>query len=117
MDEDQEFVLAPPSAVISNATYESDSSDALGHALESEVAPSYEIGESSAVPRVSPSELRAELRQLRESVTWCQERHRSMTRRLGDRQTEVSGLRREVQEDRRMTGELYDEICNTPKIP
>ena len=33
-----------------------------------------------------------------------------MTRLLGDRQVEVSGLRREVQDDRRMTGELYDEL-------
>ena len=110
MDEDQEFVPAPPSPVVSDVSYESFTSDALGYALESEVAPSFEIGESSAVSRVSPSELRAELRHLREGVTWCQERHRSMTRRLGDRQVEVSSLRREVQEDRRMTGELYDEI-------
>ena len=103
-------LFQPPSPVISDVTYESDMSDALGYALESEVAPTFEVGESSAVSRVSLSELRAELRHLREGVTWCQERHRSMTRRLGDRQVEVSGLRREVQDDRRMTGELYDEM-------
>ena len=55
LDEDQEIVPAPPSPVILDVTYESDTSDALGHVLESEVTPTFEIGESSAVSRVSPS--------------------------------------------------------------
>ena len=89
MDEDQEFVPAPPSPVVSDVSFESDTSDALGYALESEVAPTFEFGESSAVP---PSELRAELRQLREGVTRCQGRFGSMARSTCYRPYEVTEL-------------------------
>ena len=91
-------------------TYESDTSEALGYALEAEVTSTHEIGESSAAARVTPSELRAAMSRLRQDVEWCRNSHKSITRRMSDRQSEVAGLRREVQDDRRVVGEMYMEL-------
>ena len=64
-EEDQEVPPAPPSPVISDITYKSDTSEALEHALRTEITLTFEVGESSMTPRVTPSELRAELGRLR----------------------------------------------------
>ena len=104
---DEEVLPLPPSPAISDITYESDTSDALGHALETEVRSTFEVGESSTRPRVSPAELRAELSRLREDISWCRGRYVSMSRRLCERQSDVKGLRREVKRDRRDIGDVY----------
>ena len=109
MDEDQDVPPLPPSPVFSDVTYESDTSEALGYALETEVPTTYEVGESSTVARVTPAELRALVSHLRRDVAWCRNSHRNISRRVGDRQFEVAGLRREVQYDRRVAGEMYLE--------
>jgi hypothetical protein len=79
--------------------YESDTSDALGHAFAMEVRSTFEVGQSSTTPRVSPAEHRAELSRLREDISWCRGRYVSMSRRLCERQSDVKGLRREVKHD------------------
>ena len=107
MDEDQEFIPAPPSPVISDVMYESDTSDALGHALESEVAPTFEVGESSAIPRVSPSELGAELQQLGKGVARCRGRFVSMARRTCYRPYEVTELIKEKRKVSKANYRLY----------
>ena len=104
---DEEVLPLPPSPAISDITYESDTSDALGHALETEVRSTFEVGESSTRPRVSPAELRAELSRLRDDISWCRGRYVSMSRRLCERQSDVKGLRREVKRDRRDIGDVY----------
>ena len=109
MDEDQDVPPLPPSPVYSDVTYESDTSEALGYALETEVPTTYEVGESSTVARVTPAELRALLSHMRRDVAWCRNSHRNISRPVGDRQFEVAGLRREVQDDRRVAGEMYLE--------
>jgi Mg2+ and Co2+ transporter CorA len=102
-EDDHEVPPAPPLPAISDVTYESDTSEALGHALGTEVLSTFKVGESSTTPRVTPLELREELTRLRQDITWCQGRYGSMCRRLGERQTEVAALRREVQDDCRVT--------------
>ena len=106
-DDDKEVLPLPPSPAISDITYESDTSEALGHALATEVRSTFEVGESSTTPRVSPAELRAELSRLREDISWCRGRYVSMSRRLCERQSDVKGLRREVKHDRRDIGDVY----------
>ena len=115
MEEDQD-VPPPPSPVVSDVTYESDTPESLEHAMITEVtstevvptelASTYEVGKSSADPRVVSSVIGDELSRLREEVTWCQGRYMSRTRSTSYRPSTVIELMKEKKEGKKVAGKL-----------
>lgn len=71
-----------------------------------EMASTYEVGESSADPRVTSSVLRNELSGLREDMTWCQGRYMSKARSTYYQPSTVVELIKEKREGKKVAGKL-----------
>ena len=107
MDEDQDVPPLPPSPVFSDVTYESDTSEALGYALETEVPTTYEVGESSTAARVTQSEVSGELSRLRQDLTRCQGRYVSLARSTCFRPCEIGDLTKEIVGEQKAADKMH----------